>query len=285
MTKVSALLCAYDTPEPYLREAIESVLNQTFPDFELIVLDDGSPSPAVERVVRSYSDGRIRFYKNERNTGISAARNKLVDLARGEYLAVIDHDDGSLPRRFEKQAAYLDAHPETGIVGAQAEFIPARKIKKRPTGNESVKISLMRQCVIVHPSCMIRKSVLEKTGVRYEERFSPAEDYALFCRLIPHTDFYNIPEVLLLYRKHKTNTSAVQSEKINRATIAIQNFARAQNPELAAIADAECETVETFRLFNALPVFSARRKGNRKTFLLFGFLPLFSSKTKRRTLP
>ena len=284
MPKVSALLCAYDTPEPYLREAIESVLNQTFPDFELIVLDDGSTNADIERIVKSYSDDRIRFYKNERNTGISAARNRLVDLARGEYLAVIDHDDVSLPRRFEKQAAYLDAHPDTGIVGAQAEFIPARKVKKRPTGNENVKISLMRQCVIVHPSCMIRKSVLEKTGVRYEERFSPAEDYALFCRLIPHTDFYNIPDVLLLYRKHKTNTSAVQSEKINRATVAIQNFARSQNPELAAIADTECETVETFRLFNVLPVFSIRKKRNRKTLLLFGFLPVFSAKTKRGTL-
>ena len=284
MTKVSALLCAYDTPEPYLREAIESVLNQTFPDFEFIVLDDGSTDADIERIVKSYSDSRIRFYKNEHNTGISATRNRLIDLANGEYLAVIDHDDISLPRRFEKQAAYLDAHPDTGIVGAQAEFIPARKIKKRPTDNESVKISLMRQCVIVHPSCMIRKSVLEKTGFRYEERFSPAEDYALFCRLIPHTDFYNIPEVLLLYRKHKKNTSALQSEKINRATIAIQNFARAQNPELAAISDAECETVETFRLFNALPVFSIRKKRNRKTLLLFGFLPVFSAKTKRGTL-
>lgn len=285
MTKISALLCAYDTPEPYLREAIESVLNQTFPDFELIVLDDGSPSPAVECVVRSYSDGRIRFYKNEHNTGISAARNRLIGVANGEYLAVIDHDDISLPHRFEKQAAYLDANPNIGIVGAQVKLIPAREIEKRPTDNESVKISLMRQCVIVHPSCMIRKSVLEKTGVRYEERFSPAEDYALFCRLIPYTDFYNIPDVLLLYRKHKKNTSTLQKERIKRATIAIQNFARLQNPDLSAIADAECETVETFRLFGVFPVFSVRRKRNRKTFLLFDFLPVFSSKTKRSLLP
>ncbi|HBO59376.1 MAG TPA: glycosyl transferase [Alphaproteobacteria bacterium] len=284
MTKVSALLCTYNTPEQYLREAIESVLNQTFPDFELIVLDDGSTNADIERIVKSYSDDRIRFYKNERNTGISAARNRMVDLARGEYLAVIDHDDVSLPRRFEKQVAYLDAHPDTGVVGGQAEFIPAGKVKKRPVDDESIKISLMRLCAIFHPACMIRKSVLEKTGVRYEERFSPAEDYALFCRLIPHTDFYNIPDVLLLYRKHKTNTSAVQSEKINRATVAIQNFARSQNPELAAIADTECGTVETFRLFNVLPVFSIRKKRNRKTLLLFGFLPVFSAKTKRGTL-
>ena len=284
MTKVSALLCTYNTPEQYLREAIESVLNQTFPDFELIVLDDGSTNADIERIVKSYSDDRIRFYKNERNTGISAARNRMVDLARGEYLAVIDHDDVSLPRRFEKQVAYLDAHPDTGVVGGQAEFIPAGKVKKRPVDNESIKILLMRQCAIFHPSCMIRKSVLEKTGVRYEKRFFPAEDYALFCRLIRHTDFYNIPDVLLLYRKHKTNTSAVQSEKINRATVAIQNFARSQNPELAAIADTECGTVETFRLFNVLPVFSIRKKRNRKTLLLFGFLPVFSAKTKRGTL-
>ncbi len=285
MVKVSALLCTYNTPEPYLREAIESVLTQTFPDFELIVLDDGSTTVDVERVVKSYSDDRIRFYKNEENLGISETRNKLVDLANGEYLAVIDHDDVSLPRRFEKQVAYLDANPDTGVVGGQAEFIPAGKVKKRPVDNESIKILLMRQCAIFHPSCMIRKSVLEKTGVRYEKRFFPAEDYALFCRLIRHTDFYNIPDVLLLYRKHKKNTSALQRAKMNKATVAIQVFARKENPDLAAVSDAECEKIEIFRLFGALPFLSVRSKRNRKVFKLFDIIPILSSKTKTRTLP
>ena len=284
MIKVSALLCTYNTPESYLREAIESVLKQTFPDFELIVLDDGSTSADIERIVKSYADSRIRFYKNGCNLGISATRNRLIDLANGEYLAVIVHDDISLPQRFEKQIAVLDANPNIGIVGGQVKFIPAGKVKKRPIDNENIKISLMQQCVLVHPSCMIRKSVLEKTGIRYEERFTPAEDYALFCRLIPHTDFYNIPDILLLYRKHKKNTSAVQSAKLNRATTAIQSFARLQNPELNAIASAECEKVEKFRLFNILPVCSVVTRGKRKKILLFGFLPVLSSKIKTGTL-
>ena len=110
MPKISVLFPTYNTKEEYLREAIESVLNQTFSDFEFIVLDDCSPDPNVEKVVKSYTDPRIRFYRNERNLGISQTRNKLIDLASGEYLAVMDHDDVSLPERFEKEAAYLDAY-------------------------------------------------------------------------------------------------------------------------------------------------------------------------------
>ena len=90
MPKISVLFPTYNTKEEYLREAMESVLNQTFSDFEFIIVDDCSPDPNVEKVVKSYTDPRIRFYRNERNLGISATRNKLIDLASGEYLAVMD---------------------------------------------------------------------------------------------------------------------------------------------------------------------------------------------------
>jgi len=112
MPRVSVLMPVYNTKPEHLREAIDSILSQTFTDFEFLILNDCSPNADVEEVVKSYDDPRIVYTVNERNLGISGARNRLLDMARGEYLAVMDHDDISLPERFEKQVAFLDAIPK-----------------------------------------------------------------------------------------------------------------------------------------------------------------------------
>lgn len=109
--KVSVLVPLYKTQESHLRAAIDSILNQTFGDFELLLLDDSPAGEDLAGIVHSYQDSRIRYVRNEINLGISASRNKLFDLAQGEYLAIMDHDDISLPQRLEKQVAYLDAPP------------------------------------------------------------------------------------------------------------------------------------------------------------------------------
>ena len=101
----------YNTKESYLREAIESILNQTFESFELLIVDDGSTTD-VESIVKSYKDPRIKFYKNEKNLGISLETNRLLDVAQGEYLAIMDSDDIALHCRFEKEVEYLESHPE-----------------------------------------------------------------------------------------------------------------------------------------------------------------------------
>ena len=100
--KVSVLMPVYNTQSEHLHEAIDSILAQTFRDFEFLILNDCSTDPQVEEVVKSYSDPRIVYAVNERNLGISGARNRLLDMAQGEYLVVMDHDDISLPERFEK---------------------------------------------------------------------------------------------------------------------------------------------------------------------------------------
>ena len=107
MPKVSVLMAVYNTKEQYLREAIESVLAQTFKDFEFILLDDASSDINVKKTIESYSDKRIKYLCNEVNLGIADTRNKLIDLANGEYLAVMDHDDVSLPMRLQKEVDYL----------------------------------------------------------------------------------------------------------------------------------------------------------------------------------
>ena len=205
MPKISVLMPVYKTPEKYLREAIESVLNQTFTDFEFLILDD-CPEDSRKDVVASYEDERIKYSQNDQNMGISASRNRLIDLSKGEYLAVMDHDDICLPDRFEKEVQYLDNHPKVGVVSSKIKCIVSNKITQNPTYNDEIKLALMRVSVIPHPAAMIRKSLLTDNNIRYEEQYSPAEDYALWCRLIAYTDFHNLEDILLLYRDHQENT-------------------------------------------------------------------------------
>lgn len=174
--KVSVLVPVYRPREEYLRACIDSILSQTFCDFELLLLDDCPEDRTAEAVIKSYADGRIRYSRNPANLGISASRNLLIDMARGEYLAVMDHDDISLPERLEKETAYLDARPEVGVVSGRVLKIPQNKASHNPETSHAIKLSLMTVCALTHPAAMIRKSVLQQHHIRYEEEFSPAED-------------------------------------------------------------------------------------------------------------
>ena len=275
MPKISVLMPVYKTPENCLREAIESVLAQTYEDFELLILDD-CPDMPVEEVVTSYKDKRIHYLKNEKNLGISASRNKLIDLSKGDYLAVLDHDDVALPERFEKQASFLDAHPKVGVVGTWYETFPSKKIKKRLVVNSQIEEDLMFHCSILHPSSMIRKSVLIQNNLRYEAEFSPAEDYALWCRLIGKTKFANIPEVLQRYRDYEGNTSKAQAIKMQTATEAIWRFVRKAHPKLYQKA---CR----FRKISilGLPLVTICKEGGALTYKFFG---LISFRTREKIL-
>ena len=213
MPKVSVLMPVYRTKETYLREAIESILAQTFSDFEFLILDD-CPEDDREDVVKSYQDTRIKYSKNEHNLGISESRNKLIAMAEGEYLAVFDHDDISMPERFAKQVAYLDAHPEVGVVGTAHIEVPSGKIVNPPLQNDEIEEQLMFSCPLIHPSVMMRKSLLVATGVQYDKEFFPAEDYNLYLHLIGKTKFANLQEVLFKYRKHSSNTTNKATQQI-----------------------------------------------------------------------
>ena len=267
----------YNTRPEHLREAIDSILAQTFGDFEFLILNDCSTDPQVEEVVKSYSDPRIVYAVNERNLGISGARNRLLDMAQGEYLAVMDHDDISLPERFEKQVAFLDAHPEVGVVGTLTRNVGDGKIKPRPTEDVAIKKMLMVHCDLSHPSCMLRSSVLKKHGIHYEEIFSPAEDYSLFARLIPVTQFAILPEALFEYRAWKGNTSHKQSKNMEAAAYGIHTFMRRDNPELWAMAQAHIVRTWRYRLFE-LVVLTKEQTWRETRWKLFGVLPVWRVK-------
>ena len=209
MPKVSVLTPLFNPPEPYLREMMDSILNQTLADFEFILLNDCPDDIRSEKIVLSYDDKRIVYLKNDTNLGIAASRNKLIDLAHSDYLAVVDHDDVSLPSRLQKEVDFLDAHPNCGVVSSWYKKIYGRRnlIRKRPQSNDEIVDAMRLGCAIIHPAAMLRKSVLNQFHIRYENEFSPAEDYALFARLIGKTEFHNLQEVLLLYRNFSGNAS------------------------------------------------------------------------------
>lgn len=278
MPKVSVLMAVYKTPEAYLRAAIESILAQTYNDFEFLILDD-CPEDDREKIVKLYADKRIKYSKNTQNMGISASRNKLIDMAKGKYLAIFDHDDISLPERFAKEAAYLDSHPECGIVSCASKNLIGGKVGVYPENNQDIIAQLFVACCVVHSASMVRKSVLDDYKIRYEEEYSPAEDYAMYCRLVDKTEFHNLQEVLFHYRNYAGNTSHLQKQKMAAKTIQIQNFVRRDNPLLWEKVLPRISLVSRVK-FLGLPIMKIVRCGKVCKGYLFGSIPLYTVKTK-----
>ena len=217
-----ALFCAYEKPvkenplvsvvmpvynaEKYLREAINSILSQTYTNFEFIILNDGSTDSSAE-IVRSYDDPRIVFIDNKKNAGLVAVLNQGLDLAHGEYIARMDSDDISLPTRFEKQVRFLQRHKSVGILGTFFHIFGAADRIETKQKYPDLKF-ILQTSPVGHPTVMMRKSVLDEHNLRYDPRYKHAEDYELWLRAYDHTKIANIPEVLLNYRWSGDNVSA-----------------------------------------------------------------------------
>ena len=269
MPKVSVLTPLYNTNPVHLREMIESVLSQTFTDFELLLLNDSPENQQLKEIVQSYNDKRIVYYENEINIGISKSRNKLIELARGEYIAVLDHDDISLPDRLKKECEYLDSHPEIGVVSSNIKIKETNKVSNYPTSNRQIKQKLIEgRCVVLHTAAMIRKSVLTDNNIKYEQAYSPCEDYMLWARLLGKTMFYNFKEPLVLYRDHENNTSHKFSEKMSDKSNMINNFLIKEYPYFA-------NSNYTIYIFGFLPLIKKKTSGNKVKYLLFGVIPIF----------
>ena len=274
--KLSVALAVYNTQESHLRECIESILSQSFTDFECIIYNDASTLSHVEKCILSYNDPRIYYYKNEINRGISATRNAILRIANGEYIAIADHDDISLPQRFEKQVALLDSKPEIGVVSSLVQTFPKKTIWKNYEMDDDIKALLFDSCSILHPASMIRASLLIENNIYYEEDFSPAEDYMLWCRCMEYTQFYTIQEVLLLYRIHKKNTSTMQFEKMKFATQRIQSIMKMKYSNLYTLAllkqEKEKYRTKYIRFLGCIPFLKRSRKGKYIYWYLFHYI-------------
>ena len=201
MPKISVIMPVYNG-EKYIREAIDSILTQTYADFEFLIIDDGS-TDASPQIVRSYNDPRIRFHQNEHNMGVAATLNRGLDLAEGEYIARMDADDISLPQRFAKQVEYMDSHPKVAVCGCGIQLTGAqcgeRLFAQTPA---QMKVDMLFSCGLAHPTVFMRSTVFGKNGLHYDERFSKLEDYALWVETLRKHEIVCIPDILFRYRIH-----------------------------------------------------------------------------------
>ena len=214
--KISVLLPVYNGGE-YLQTAIDSILNQTFSDFEFIIINDASTDDS-EKVILSNTDSRIVYIKNEQNLGLIKTLNKGLDLCKGEYIARMDQDDIANPTRFERQNNVLDHNLEIGVCGTWFTLFGTREntVVKHPEYHEQIKIAMLGNCPIGHPTVMLRKNNVG--NLRYDVNYQAAEDYEFWSRLVRITQFHNIQESLLQYRIHNSNMSILEnSTQINNA--------------------------------------------------------------------
>lgn len=224
--KISVLMPAFNV-ELYVAEAIESILNQAFSDFELIIIDDCSTDKTL-KILEEYSkkDKRITLYKNEKNLGISKTRNKLIGYAKAKYVAWQDADDISLPYRLEHQYAFMEENPDVGISAGYLEFFDEKgtqSVRKYFPDDTRLRRTIFRYSPVPQPAAIIRKAVFEDTG--YFPVASPvAEDLAMTFQIGTKYNFGNLEEVLIRYRQNKTGVTFTKLHLMELYTIFLRYY-------------------------------------------------------------
>ena len=189
--------------EKYLRQAIDSVLSQTLRDFEFWIIDDSS-TDGTGKILESYQDRRIRIFRNDTNIGLAASLNEFMGHIQTKYIARMDSDDISLPKRFEKQVRFMEDSPDIGICGTWiGVFGDKKSIIRYPEHNEQIRIDLLFSCPLAHPTIMMRKDVRDRLNILYRIDHAAAQDYELWSRISESVRFANLQEVLLHYREHR----------------------------------------------------------------------------------
>lgn len=220
--KVSVVMPVFNG-EFYLKEAIDSILAQSFKNFELILINDGSTDDTGE-IIKSYSDKRIVLVQNMNNLGITKSLNIGIKHVRGDYIARMDADEISHFDRFEKQVAFLEKNLDVCVCGTLTKTIgkPIETTWMYPLDHESIKASLLFHCCLVHSSVMFRSRILTENNIFYSENYPYAEDYELWVRLSKITKIANLDEVLIRYRIHNNSIG----EKHNDIQIKTANSIR-----------------------------------------------------------
>lgn len=210
MKHISILLSVHNG-ERFIREAVLSLLNQTFRDFELLIVDDGS-NDSTPRILEELAvqDARIRVITNSTNLGLTKSLNVALRESQHDFIARMDADDIALPNRFEKQLAFLDVHPDIDVIGTTYEWIDENgNVIGRPTvitDPDELHRALPRTNPLLHSSVVMRRSALDRAH-SYDEHFTRAQDYDLWLRLRRHAHFANLPDVLMQKRLAKSMLS------------------------------------------------------------------------------
>jgi glycosyltransferase involved in cell wall biosynthesis len=219
---ISVVLPVYNA-ELYITDTINSILNQTYTNFELIIINDGSNDNS-EACILQFQDQRIKYFKNEKNLKLIQTLNLGLSLAKGKYIARIDADDIALPQRFEKQIDFLEKNSEYGIVGSFAETFGSEN-KKLTFVQEDVDIryAFLTHNPFVHSSVMIRNQILTENKLSFDLTQLHVEDYALWIEILNFSKGKILPEILIKYRIHENqisvvhnNTQVINTEKIQK---------------------------------------------------------------------
>jgi glycosyltransferase involved in cell wall biosynthesis len=206
----------------FIGRAIDSVLSQTFSDFEFLIIDDASKD-GTSAVVQQFQDQRIRLIHNESNLGVAQTLNKGLDLAKGNYIARMDADDVCLPHRLERQHDFMQDNPRIAVVGSWVRFTGRYlgSVGRRPCGAGVVRAALCLGNPLFHPVVMIRSSVLKDNNLKYDPTFSRCEDLDLWSRLSEFGAIDNIPEILLKYHIHGDSVTAMARSTMDDQSLVI----------------------------------------------------------------
>ncbi len=202
--RVTVLMTVFNGSS-FLGRAIDSILRQTYLDFEFMIVDDGSTDDSLA-IIESYAhhETRIRLLRNERNQGLAAALNRGLEEARGDYIARMDADDSARPKRLELQVEFMDRHPDVGICGGQ--ILVHEKGKQHrvcyPIEHAEIHAALLFHSSFAHPAVMLRRISIVQYGYRYDQQFITPQDYDLWSRMVGPLKAANLPQLLIDYYCH-----------------------------------------------------------------------------------
>jgi len=202
---ISVILPVYNS-DLYIRDSIQSILSQTYSNFELLILDDGSTDKTLS-IINEFQDERIKIFTSEMNYGIVYQLNKGIDNSKGEFIARMDADDISFPERFERQIDFLKKNRKIDVLGTYAEKFGDEigLIDYKYNKPQQISFLLNFYCYMLHPTVMMRKTIFRK--FKYSDKYPLAEDYGLWCSINNGKNLYILDEVLLKYRTHSAQTN------------------------------------------------------------------------------
>lgn len=243
----------------YLSEAIESILNQTFKDFELLIINDGSTDNS-EEIIKGYKDSRIKYVVNKKNMGIIKTLNKGLDLIQSEYIARMDADDISLPTRLEKQIDFMDKHRDIAVSGtSMLNIYSDGKTKKGIVKNDprQIKTMLLFTNALAHPTIIIRKKIIDEENLTYNESHQAVEDYGLWVKMSFTNKLANLQEILLKYRVNEKGITQLADKKIQERDVMHMGIYREAFENLGIDVSQDCLTI--YRYFITGRAFKDRK--------------------------
>ena len=215
MTRVTVLIAVHNE-ERFVRDAIDSILDQSFTAFELVVVDDAS-TDGTPAILAALADRRVRVLRNNINLGLTASLNRGLDVAQGDFIARLDGDDVARSDRLALQVDFLGHHPDVGIVGSSRRVVDEHGTLLYEAAaipdDAGIRWRLLLGNALAHPTVMIRRSVLDAHRLRYDESFRTAQDYELWTRLAAVTQTANLVEPLVTYRRRQQGISVSRRDE------------------------------------------------------------------------